>query len=186
MSIQTTLSQFDLIRLQSERMEDEFYNSNSTADRLKRACKTADLSSLIECMEAEDFINDYQIVEDLIRSYKENMSEQFLECIQFVLENNGTLRYTVFDELSSSKIENNDIIYYILIKYDSVNKDEQTIFTLFNDNALYSFTKYFRYLLEDGKINTSNERWKTFLQNLVNNCPNMSKPLTRTIKAKLM
>jgi hypothetical protein len=184
MSIQTTLSQFDLIRLQSERMEDEFYNSNSTTDRLKRACETADLPSLCECMEAEDFVNDSKIVEDLLQSYKDDMSEEFLTCIQVVLANGCTLRHTVFTELCTNKIMNNDIIYYILTNYDLVNKDGETIFDLFNTPVVSSFKRYFIELLNDGKIDIKDERWKTFLQDLINNCPKYGKSLTKFIETE--
>jgi hypothetical protein len=175
------VTQFDLLRIQDERLEDEYYNSNTTASRLKRACQTADLPSLIECMEAEDFVND-GVINTLISSYNENMSEQFLDCIQFVVENGCVFDSTIFDELSIYRVNNNDIIYYLLSKFNEVNTEEKNIYSIFNVRGYcLIFKKYFRELLEDGKINTQEERWKTLLKDLVNNCPKMAKSLTDTI-----
>ena len=185
------VTQFDLLRIQDERLEDEFYNSNSTADRLKRACQTADLPCLIECMEAEDFTTTETIsgsvVKTLIQSYNSDMSEQCLDCIQFAVENGCIFDSSIFDELSINNIENSEVIYYLLSKYDEVNTEKETIFTLFNSRgACSTFKRYLRELLLSGKIDTQEERWKTFLQGLVDNCPGMTKSLKDTITNVLL
>ncbi len=187
MSIQTTLSQFDLLRLDSERLEDEFYNSNSTANLLKRSLETADLATLIECMEADDFVNEGNtIVNTLLNSFKENMSESFLDCIYYAVENGCIFGENTFTELDINKIENNDLIYYLLTKYDEVNTEKETIYSVFNTRGQWSsFKKYFQSLLIEGKINTQEERWKMFLQGLVDNCPKMTKSLTDAITKAL-
>lgn len=173
------MDQFELIRIEHERLEEE---------RLKnpfyRSAIYGDLNDLIEAIETKaELLPNFDYINHLISYYQEWKADEYLWCLEYAIENGFTYDATIFSCFGEDKCQSIDIFECLIRNYKQDQKRLILAFNCINQPML----DWFGSILEDGKIDLSNEKsiWKSFLTDLYHSTTRINSSFKEQIRKAL-